>query len=135
MTMTSLLRAFGHDAPRRVTASGSVLFDAVATPAQSGIRMSPHTFHGGVSEPPIEATDSRWWSEATALEREREEMAAYFPRFVEVPGDDRLPPAWGGTLDTGRGRFDVLIAHREDHSLPAVIPIRPKRFGRPRGRG
>ncbi len=48
--------------------------------------------------------------------------------------DDGGDYAWVGEIDTGRGRFLVLVLPQLDHSLPSVKVIRPGRLGRPEGR-
>lgn len=120
MGLASLLSHFGIDAPRIVSAVGRVDVGG----SGPGIAITPHTFHGG--DDPIEAAEAvprPWWMDLDALDRERVEMAAWFPGFREVDRGEGEPPAWVGEIDTGRGRFRVLIAHRADRGLPWVIPF------------
>lgn len=97
------------------------------TPSHSepGLALPSHTFHGG--EEPASATtqDTKWWNDPAAIQRDREAMRRYFPSFTEVPATADSPPSWQGTIDSGRGRFSILLKHRADHGLPSVVPISP----------
>lgn len=129
MTLLQALRSIGYDAPRWVSPSGRVVFSdaATATPVK------PHTFHGGAAlvEAAPTATDA-WWSDPEYIAREAAAMMT-FPDFTRVQFDDQ-PPGWIGTIDTGYGRFKILVQHRRDHGLPHVVPVSPRRRERPRGR-
>lgn len=141
MTLPALLHHHGIHIPRFVTIAGTVVFEAtrgsaVATSSTSAhaTPVLPHRFHGG-DEDEDRGNDGApgWWTEETTLQRYRDAMALSFPGFVEVTDDDG-PPAWAGVLDTGRGRFEILVIGRWDGGLPRVVPFRPKRFGKQRGR-
>lgn len=138
MSMAGLLNRFGHDAGRWVTPEGLVGIGPSAS-AEPGFRIAPHTFHGGddpVDHPAASSEDSTpWWMHADETRRERQAMAAAFPGFIELPGDERTPHGWAGSITTGRGTFPVLLQHRQDHGLPMVVPLRITRRGKPRGRG
>jgi len=136
MSMAGLLAKFGHDAGRWVGPTGRVTIGSGAGGA-GGLRVAPHTFHGGEDPRGDIADDSEapWWLSDGAMTHEREVMAQAFPSFLEVPGDDANPPAWFGSIDTGRGVFQLMLVHRNDHGLPSVVPLRITRRGKPRGRG
>jgi hypothetical protein len=122
MTMMQALKIHGVDAPRFVSALGAI---SIGEGGGSGMRLPSHTFHGG-EEPKDDVSAPRWWHDETLLTREREEMSRWFPGFLEVPpedGEDR-PPVWFGSLDNGISPQKVIIAHRFDHALPAVIPMK-----------
>ena len=138
MTIQQLLRHHGHNCARRVLPSGRLVFDSAATrlslgAATPGLQMSSHTFHGG-DEVEDGSDGPPWWMSNSALDRDRAEMDRFFPSFVEIPGDSSTAPAWFGTVETQAGEFKVGIVHRFDHTLPAVVPLAPKRRGRQRGR-
>lgn len=133
MTIAGMLRKHGHDTPRYVDGSGKVKFKTGITAAVSGLAVTPHTFHGGEQHtPPV--TSEKWWETPGILERDREEMRVHFPSFYEVPADGEHPPAWAGVIDTGRGRFPVIICHRTDRSLPSIVPAEPNQRQRRQGR-
>lgn len=142
MSLPALLSKMARHAPRFVTIDGVIVSGngVVATGATYAHidhgRVTPvpkHENHGG--EPPEENRDIHpWWKDRPELlEQERLDMSEAFPGFTLLSPSDGAP-AWFGTLNTGRGKFDVLIVHQADHGLPAVIPIRPRRFGRQQGR-
>ncbi len=126
MSMFGALRLHGVTAPRIVTATGQLVVGGTAA-ATSGLKVTPHTFHGG-EEPQVQLTTARWWQDEAALERDRSEMSKYFPDFRELDRSDG-PPEWIGVINTGRGRHTVTIAHQVDHGLPRVTPAN-QRLGR-----
>ncbi len=131
MTIANILRLNGIDVERTVSPTGRIVFQGERG-AVAGAPLKPHTFHDG--EAPEDGDDGaragRWWQQDGALEREAAAMSRHFPGFVSAGGDQSLPPAWRGTIDTGRGKFDVIVQHRVDHGLPVVIPIAPRSFTR-----
>ena len=134
MTIAGMLRKHGHDTPRYVDGSGRVRFKTGTTATVSGLAVTPHTFHGGKQHTPPSGASGKWWETPGIIERDREEMRAHFPSFYEVPADDECPPAWAGVIDTGRGKFPVIICHRTDLSLPSVVPAVPNQRQRREGR-
>ncbi len=127
MTMAALLSHFGIADRRFVTAEGLVLFDGVSGSSSFGFThpahgtvtpMPRHTFHGEVEEP-SGSSGSRWWDEAGEVERHESNVRAAFPRFARSDREGR-PPVWTGAIDTGRGRFVIEVATREDRGLPFV---------------
>lgn len=130
MTMPALLSRFGLHKARFVTTSGQVIFDGVTLTATGGFNhavhgnvtpVANHTFHGGTEEPDDETRPPAWWDDATLLARHHDAMESAFPGFSYVPGDGDVPPAWGGVIDTGRGKFNVGIFTRHDQGLPRVV--------------
>ena len=131
MTLLQALRALGHEAPRWVSPSGRLVF---SDPGREAQPVKPHTFHGGkdVAED-ANAAVPRWWQTDAEQTRDKAAMAEAFPSFTRLDNPER-PPAWHGTIDTGYGRFDILIQHRLDHGLPYVVPISPSKRQREQGR-
>lgn len=136
MSVPSLLRHHGVRVPRFVTVAGQVVFDNVDT-APSGFvhrefgpvtAVAPHRFHGGAEEPEaaLAQQGSDWWDEPDTLARHVDAMGSSFPGFVYLPAEDGLPPSWGGTINTGRGQFEVLIMTRRDQGLPRVHVSKPR---------
>lgn len=119
MGFAAMLRQHGILAPRIVSALG-----AVSVGGGGGLRVEPHTFHGGNDPVDGGSAGAGWWTAPGGLDRERASMSKYFPGFVEMPGDGSGPPVWSGPVNTGRGTFRVAIVHRADHGLPAVIPLK-----------
>lgn len=138
MTVESILRLHGQDCPRVVLPSGRVILGPRSASYPGAMAIAPHTFHGGAepfADAPSATEQGLWWSTEGATERDRSEMKAYFPSFQELPSAADLPPAWFGTIVTDLGaRFPILVQHREDHSLPVVIPMSPRRRGKNVGR-
>jgi hypothetical protein len=134
MTIADLLTHHGHKKPRWVDVGGRVVFGAPAVATSGALAMKPHTFHGG--EDPVESiqSDSPWWTDPENLKRHTDAMTAHFPGFIFLEPEDGNTPAWAGELDTGRGRFQVLVMTRADRGLPWVSILGPKigmntRFG------
>lgn len=129
MTIAALLQHHGVRAPRYVTVAGQIVFDGVTVTSTGPVHsaygpvtsVAPHTFHGGeeaADELPPSATG--WWDDADQINRHIDEMKKSFPGFTYLPADGELPPSWGGIIDTGRGRFEVLVMTRRDQGLPRV---------------
>lgn len=139
MTITALLSRFARNTPRFVTMNGLIIGDAVGTngghyshPVHGSVaRVEPHHFHGG-DDPEVPAVRPWWLEDPERLTTEEAAMARYFPTFTRYDIDDE--PGWLGTIDSGRGRFTIYVAHRADHSLPAVLCVSRNRLGRQRGR-
>lgn len=114
--------------------SGRLEFHTSQSGAASvGFPMPTHTFHGG--DEPVEASgNDPWWLEAGALDWDRAHMTRYFPGFVEISGSADLAPAWFGRIETRVGKFEIAVIHRFNRSLPKVVPIKPKKRIRRRGR-
>lgn len=140
MSLTQLITRMSGRTPRFVTVSGQVISSSHVV-ASNGAYHHPqhgvltpvarHTNHGG--HPPNEGDHRPWWeTDPDRLEQERPAMAVAFPGFIEVEHDGR--PAWRGTLNTGRGEFEVTVVHRPDHGLPHVVPSHPSLFRRKQGR-
>lgn len=135
MTLATLLGHVGIDVPRYVEVGGRVVLDP--TPAVSSspapMAISPHRFHDGDDPAPERAGYARaWWNtDAEARAADEEAMAAYFPSFIQF-GDDG-DYGYGGELDTGRGRFKVLVLPHVDRSLPSIVPLH-RGLGRQMGR-
>lgn len=135
MSIASLLHHHGVEVPRYVTVKGQIVFDNVA-PTSAGFthgalgRVTPvanHTFHGG-EEPADMTTGSKasWWDDNARVQRHIYAMERDFPDFVHLAADDGAGPCWGGEIDTGRGKFKVLILTRRDEGLPQVSVVGPK---------
>lgn len=135
VTIPSLLRHHGVRAPRFVTVDGRIVFDNVTVTAAGPVHsvhgpvtaVRPHAFHGGdeaADESPPSPTE--WWHDETLIGRHIDEMNKSFPGFVYLPADDELTPCWGGTIDTGRGKFEVLVITRRDQGLPRVHVTKPR---------
>lgn len=126
MTIADLLTHHGHARPRWVNVDGRVVFGAPATASSAALAMKPHTFHGG--DDPVETEDrgDPWWAESAMLERHLEAMTTHFPGFEYLEPEEGHTPAWTGELDTGRGRFRVLVMTRRDRGLPFVAILGPK---------
>lgn len=144
MSIPSLLGHFGISDQRFVTADGRIIFDGVQksplgvgyTHAEFGsvTAMASHRFHGDVPEPTDLATHNGWWKNDAELDRHIRAVSAAFPGFAQVSLDPATPPAWAGTLDTGRGKFTVGILTKRDRGLPSVVMLSKQRLGMPTGR-
>lgn len=142
MSMPALLSHFGINTARFVSQTGEIVFDGVMktvngfTHGTLGVvtPVAKHTFHGGEDEPDdIPAGPAVWWDDETQLARHIEAMETSFPDFVYVAPDDDSGPCWGGTIDTGRGKFEVGILPRRDQALPRVVVFN-RRLGAQAGR-
>lgn len=143
MTIAALLRHHGVSVPRYVTVDGQIVFDHVTKSAAKSFHpvhgavtpVAKHTFHGG--ETPSEDSDlpaSPWWDNAVELDRHRAAMEKSFPNWVYLAAGESTGPSWGGTIDTGRGKFLVAVYPRRDEGLPRVVVLGPK-LGVNAGRG
>jgi hypothetical protein len=135
MTLATLLSHVGIDVPRYVTVGGQIVLDPTpstnSTPAPMAV--APHRFHDGEDPAPERsAYADAWWNiDPEARAADEAAMATHFPNFVQF--GDVGDYAFGGELDTGRGRFKILVMPHVDHSLPSIIPMH-KGLGRPMGR-
>lgn len=135
MSITTLLRHVGVTVPRYVTVDGEIVLDSSQAGATVAAPMAvqPHRFHGGDDPaPPREAYADAWWNtDVEARAADEAAMRTHFPGFVQF--GDEGDYAYGGQINTGRGRFDVFVLPHVDHSLPTVIPLH-KSLGRHAGR-
>jgi hypothetical protein len=141
VTISGLLGKMNGRTPLFVTVAGTLISDVGVWREANGYqhvehgRVSPiakHTFHEG-EDPTENRVHEPWWvADPTMLQRERANMALAFPGFTE--GTTAGAPSWKGEIDTGRGRFTVEVVHREDHGLPMIEVLKPKRLERPSGR-
>jgi hypothetical protein len=132
MTIAELLHHHGVHVPRYVTVNGRIVFDGVSS-TSSGFEhetlghvtlVANHTFHGGTAEPDDEPSSrTKWWDEEERLVRHVSAMERAFPNFMYLPAEGDMGPCWGGVIDTGRGKFKVLIMTRRDEGLPRVAVL------------
>lgn len=128
MTITTLLEHVGVHVPRYVTVDGRIVLDpaplTMSSPAP--LAVSAHRFHGGDDPAPnrVDSADAWWNTDLDAREKDEAEMAIHFPAFVQL-GED-CGYAYGGELNTGRGRFKILVFPQVDRSLPSVFPLHKK---------
>jgi hypothetical protein len=137
MTITSLLRHVGINVPRFVTVDGAIVFDRpkpTLTTVSTATALQPHRFHGGEDpSPQREDYTSAWWNtDNDARERDIEAMKTSFPGFEVIDSNGDL--AYGGIIDTGRGRFPLLLMPQVDGSLPTAVTKSSVRLGRQEGR-
>lgn len=143
MTMPALLSHFGMNDVRFVAAGGQIVFDGVTSLANGAFThpvhgsvtaVAQHTFHGGEEEPDAGALDmTAWWEDEAAIGRHVASMEHAFPQFTYLPASDDRSPCWWGEIDTGRGRFKVVIILRRDGGLPFVSVLN-RRLGVQSGR-
>src|SRR5262245_33165840 len=135
MTIAALLGHVGIDVPRYVTVAGRIVFDqALATVSQTApMPLAAHRFHDGEDPAPDRSTyaDAWWTVDVAAREVDEAAMRSHFPNFIQFGEDGDY--AYGGELDTGRGRFKILVWPHVDRSMPSIIPLH-KGLGRPMGR-
>lgn len=135
MTLATLLEHVGVGVPRYVTVDGQVVLDPTpsATGAAAPLPVAPHRFHDGEdpSPPRIDYSAAWWNTDVMARAADEAAMATHFPNFTQFGTDGDY--AYFGELDTGRGRFKVVVLPHTDRSLPTVIPMH-KGLGRPMGR-
>jgi hypothetical protein len=135
VTIATLLKHVGIHVPRYVTVDGRIVLDPTPTPASSPapLAVEPHRFHDG-DDPAPERTDyaDAWWNtDPDARAADEAAMARHFPQFVQAGKDGGY--YYGGELNTGRGRYKILVLPHVDRSLPSVFPLH-KGLGRPAGR-
>lgn len=126
MTISSLLRHHGVAIPRFVTVDGRIVFDGVTNTTAGPVHethgpvtpVTKHTFHGGVEREAATLT-APWWTDSDKIQRHETAMQTAFPQFVRT-STDNTPPAWTGTLDTGRGQFRAKVQLRADEQLPSI---------------
>jgi hypothetical protein len=141
MSVLCLLRKISPKTPRFVTLDGQLVFGAAAVgssyqhPSRGPVaRVEPHHFHGGTSDDTVEAEALEpWWVEhPERVEEEVERMKSAFPGFELIDRTETL--TWKGSIMQPPWKFDLLLSHRKDHSLPIGKVISPSRLGRPEGR-
>jgi hypothetical protein len=132
MTIAQLLSHHGLREPRWIEVNGKVAFGppAVGTDMTA---LEPHTFHGGDDPEDTDVADTPWWQDDQEVARHVDAVKTAFPAFILMPDEDDGPPSFGGLLDTGRGKFKVLVIMRRDGGLPFVHVVGP-RLGRQEGR-
>lgn len=130
MTLATMLEHVGVTVPRFVAVDGRVVLDPTGTP--SPLAVQPHRFHGGDDPAPdrVDYTGAWWNTEPDARVADKAEMALHFPDFTCVEEDGDY--FYFGEINTGRGRFKVLLLPHVDRSLPTVVP-RTKSLGRRSG--
>lgn len=130
MTIAELLHHHGVHVPRFVSVNGRIVFDGVSqTPVgfthKSLGAVTPvanHTFHGGTAEAHDEPkTPAYWWEDADVVTRHVTAMGAAFPEFTYLPAASNTGPYWGGEIDTGRGKFNLMVFTRRDAGLPRIM--------------
>mgnify|MGYP001182261651 FL=1 len=134
MTIPTLLRHIGVTVPRYVTVAGQIVTDPQVSPTSfPPMAVQPHRFHGGDDPaPPRECYAGAWWNvDPDARAADEAAMQLHFPGFVQF--GDSADLAYGGVIDTGRGRFEILVLPHVDKSLPTVVPCR-NNLGRQTGR-
>lgn len=134
MTISTLLRHVGLHAPRGVSIDGRILTgDALTSALAAGTAsmLTPHTFHGG-SDPEDHTGNDPWWLDEAERARDIQAVRTAFPGFRLDDSDGRY--AWTGTINTGRGRFEVAIEGNSSRGLPRVRPVRPALVGHNEGR-
>lgn len=130
MSLAPLLRHAGLSVPRFVTVDGQVVFDPSASSLPSHA-LEPHTFHGGPDPVTSEATTPWWTLDPDAKAVDVAAMREAFPGFTQFCDEGEY--AYGGIIDTGRGRYQCLVVPMRDRSLPSVIPLN-RNLGRAEGR-
>lgn len=135
MTIATLLEHVGIQVPRYVAVDGRIVFDQGAAPGtgHAPLALAPHRFHDGDDPSPerVEVGAAWWMVDARARANDEDQMRRYFPGFTLV-GED-CDYTYEGTIDTGRGRFRVLVLPQIDGSLPSIVPLQ-RNLGRTTGR-
>jgi hypothetical protein len=133
MTIATLLRHVGIMVPRYVTVDGEIVLDGSPAVASVPLAMEPHRFHAGDDPSPSRtAFATAWWNtETDARAADEAAMRSHFPKFLLLEDDGDY--AWGGELNTGRGRYKILVYPHVDRSLPSIVPLR-QNLGRTEGR-
>ncbi|MGX1562881.1 hypothetical protein [Streptomyces sp. NPDC055506] len=132
MSIPTLLRHVGINAPRSVTVDGRIVLDGAHTVSQPITKMEPHRFHGGEDPSPVRSEfQSAWWNtDPAGRQSDVEAMRAAFPAFTLV--DDEGDYFYFGEINTGRGVFPVAVFPQVNKSLPSVRTTR--RLGRQEGK-
>lgn len=120
MSMLDALRYHGAVGPRWVSPTGRLMFAAPENAA--AVPVKPHTFHGG-ADPAERTSIQKWWLDPHATSRDDAAMRELFPDFVQTRGNEAHPPMWTGVIDSGFGRFPIMVLQRKDHGLPRVMPL------------
>ena len=135
MTIATLLEHVGVHVPRYVTVDGGIVLDpkSLTTSSPAPLAVAPHRFHGGDDPAPDrnDYADAWWNTDVDTRAKDEAEMAVHFPQFVQFGRDGDY--AYGGELNTGRGRFKITVLPHVDRSLPSVLPAH-RNLGRPAGR-
>lgn len=127
MTIAALLSHLGVHVPRYVTVDGLVVAGVVPQDVV-GTQVKAARFHGGPD--PVGVEGIPWWiADPASAMADITDMAIRFPLFVPVRDEVRF--VWSGTVDTGRGRFPVRLAHHPERSLP-MVTVPGRRLGRSR---
>jgi hypothetical protein len=143
MTMTSLLRHVGIHVPRGVTVDGRLLVGApavAAIKAGTATAVAPTFHHGGPAtfldrpdDPLADRYAGAWWNlDPAARDADKAAVEAAFPAF-RYDGTDGAHD-FTGVIDTGRGRFRVLVIGNPDGGQPYLVPVEPRTLGRREGR-
>jgi hypothetical protein len=133
MTLATLLSHVGIDVPRYVTVGGRIVLDSTTSSGPAPLAVAPHRFHDGEDPAPERvAYVNAWWNtDPGARANDGAAMATHFPNFLQY-GEDG-DNAYGGELNTGRGRFKILVLPHVDRSMPSIMPLHGG-LGRPLGR-
>lgn len=134
MTVPSLLRHVGINVPRYVTVNGSIVTGQNGIAPSSVTALEPHRFHGGEDHSPVRNDYAHaWWNtDQVARDADMQAMAQSFPGFnLNTDGGDY---SYHGIIDTGRGKFGVLLLPQVDHSLPSAVPAPHPKLGKRVGR-
>jgi hypothetical protein len=129
MTIVSLLSHLGVQVPRGVTVDGRILTLSQAAATGTPIHeLAPQTFHGG-ADPETDNTAVSWWEASPeAKGADVVAMGSAFPGFVLL--DESGAYDWIGEINTGRGRFKILIRGNASRRIPMVRPLLPSHLGR-----
>lgn len=134
MTLPSLFRKVGIHVPRGVTVDGTVVLGdrqmQLVSSTSTLTEIPPHRFHGGNDPAPArDDTAKAWWIQSP--EKRADDIADMRGRFAKLMVlEENNDLAYGVTLDTRLGKFDVLILPQIDGSLPTAVAVKPKRLGR-----
>ena len=135
MTISQLISANGARTPRYITIGGRTVFGSVTATATGLVHktfgavtpVANHTFHGG--DDPVDTGNEPWWNDQDLVAPHIVAMKTSFPGFTYLPGEPDMPPTWAGDIDTGRGRFKIVVILRHDQGLPFVKLLSKQRLG------
>ena len=142
MTIPALLGHFGINHARYVTTGGRIVFEGVEKDASANYShpeyghvtpVNTHRFHDGIEETDHGTSGDKWWIDEVQIAKHVDAMSNSFPDFIYMPGTDDLSPSWYGEIDTGRGKFRILVVLRSDRGLP-FVKVLGVRLGTARGR-